>query len=155
MSQLHYVPHVTWGLLAPPQWDIRAELDGRTFCTGVHQLAVGNVHSYGGPMEMTPAAVPNDGLLDVMAARFHNVAEVANMMACGFLRALHLSSLVAYARGRRLQVSAGHPRVPYEVDGEAAGFLPLEVQLAAQPARVLAPAGFRPVRREPRPRRMT
>ena len=49
-------------------------------------------------------------------------------------------------------MSADREGVPYQVDGEAAGFLPVQVELLPRHVRVLAPRGFCPVRRAVRER---
>ena len=148
LTQANYVPFIMDEVLRPRRWNIRVEVDGQLFATDADLAAVNNSHSYGGPIEMTPAAVPNDALLDVMCARLANTTERVNMAACMFLRCLHLSPMVHYARGLRVRVSSETPDVPFEVDGEAAGVLPAEVELEPAAVRVLAPPTFRPIRRE-------
>ncbi|MHC4787663.1 MAG: diacylglycerol/lipid kinase family protein, partial [Planctomycetota bacterium] len=142
LSQWHYVPHVAWGLLQPSPWRIRAEVDGRPFARGLDQLTVGNTHSYGGPLELTPAADPADGLLDVMGARKSTAPDIVALTLCGLLRTLHRSRRATYGRGRRVAVTASGRDVPYQLDGEAAGCLPAELSIEPRAARLLAPAGF-------------
>jgi diacylglycerol kinase (ATP) len=150
LTQANYVPYVVDEALQPRRWHIRAEADGRELAADADQVAVGNARSYGGPIEMTPAAVPNDGLLDVMCARLASPVERVSMAACMALRCLHLSPLVTYGRAQRVRVSSGGEQVPYEIDGEAAGYLPAEIEVEPAAVRVLAPATFQPIRREPR-----
>jgi len=150
MSMAHYVPFIVQEALRPKRRHIRVDVDGRALAVEADQVVVGNGHGYGGPFEMTPAAAPNDGVLDVMCAPLASPAERISMVACMVLRCLHLSPLVSYARGRRVSVSSPEPDVAYELDGEAAGVLPAEVAVSPSAVRVLAPASFRPVRREPR-----
>ncbi len=150
LTQANYVPYVVDEALQPRRWHMRVEADGREFAADADQVAVGNAHSYGGPIEMTPAAVPTDGLLDVMCARLASPVERVSMAACMALRCLHLSPMVDYARAARVLVSSGEPEVPYEIDGEAAGFLPATIELDPAAVRVLAPQSFQPIRREPR-----
>jgi diacylglycerol kinase (ATP) len=126
---------------------VAVEVDGRPFARGLDQAAVGNTHSYGGPMEMTPAAAPDDGLLDVMCVGRESLADLLSLAACGFLRALHWSPRAHYARGTRVVVTSPRRDVPYELDGDEAGVLPAEIAVQAGAARVLAPAGFRPLQR--------
>ena len=142
------MPFIVDEVLRPRRWQIRVELDGQPFAAGADLVAVGNARSYGGPIEMTPAAAPNDGLLDVMCAPLGSPLERVNMAVCMFLRCLHLSPFVRYARGRRLRVTSEVPDVPFEVDGEAAGSLPAEVEVGPAAVRVLAPPTFYPIRRE-------
>ena len=149
-SQANYVPHMIDQVLWPRHWRIRTEVDGRPFATEADLVAVGNGRSYGGPIEMAPAAAPNDGLLDVMCAPMRSQVERLNLAACMFLRCLHLSPMVSYVRARRVRVSSERPDVPFEVDGEAAGILPAEITIDRAAVRVLAPQTFHPIRREPR-----
>lgn len=149
LTQLHYLPSVARALLRVPRWYIGAEIDGEAAVRCAQQVVVGNSCSYGGPVQMTPAAAPNDGLLDVMSARLNGPLRVAGVLSCCVLRSLHLSRLVSYRRGRRVRVTAAREGVPYELDGEPAGVLPAELAVESAALRVLAPASFHPVRREP------
>jgi YegS/Rv2252/BmrU family lipid kinase len=143
MSHWHYVPHVARGMLSREGWRIEVTVDGREFASGVGQVVIGNTHSYGGPIEMTPAASAHDGLLDVMCARLDGLAEAVGVAVCALLRALHLSSGVQYSRGCSFGVRAPSAPVPYQVDGEAAGFLPAAIEVLPGAARILAPAAYR------------
>lgn len=142
-TQWHYLPHLVCGLLSPVPWNLSVEVDGVPFAKDLDQVAVGNTHSYGGPIEMTPAASPRDGLFDVMGARRQGPAEMIGLAACGFLRAVHRTDLVCYGRGRRVCVSSSRSGVPCELDGDDAGVLPAEIVMQAAAARVLVPSGFR------------
>jgi diacylglycerol kinase (ATP) len=150
LTQANYVPYAVDEALRPRRWHMQARADGEDLAVDADQVAVGNAHSYGGPIEMTPAAVATDGLLDVMCARLVSPTERLGMAACMLLHCLHLSPLVSYGRARRVLVTSQTPQVPYEVDGEAAGFLPATIEVEPAAVRVLAPASFHPVRREPR-----
>jgi diacylglycerol kinase family enzyme len=147
LTQWHYVPYAVRGLLSPASWEVEVEVDGRPFARGLDQVAVGNTHSYGGPMEMTSAAAPDDGLLDVMCVHRESLPDLLGLAACGFLRALHWSPRIHYARGRRIVVTSHKRGVPYELDGDDAGVLPAEIVVQAGAARVLAPPGFRILQR--------
>jgi YegS/Rv2252/BmrU family lipid kinase len=149
LTQLHYVPHAARALLQRVPWRIAVEADGRALAEGLDQVNVGNTHSYGGPMEMTPAAGPADGLLDVMCMPRLGPADVAGLTACGFLRSLHRTPAVTYGRARRVRVTAGRDGVPYQIDGEAAGVLPAELSVEPGAVQVLVPASFRPRRALP------
>lgn len=144
MTQLHYVPHLARYMLTGPQWEITVEVDGRAFGQAAEQVSVGNTQSYGGPIRMTPAAVPTDGLLDVMWLRRRGPVDIIPLVACTLLRTLHLSPYARYGRGRRVVLKAPGQRVPCEVDGDAAGFLPVEIDIRPGAARLLVPACFRP-----------
>ncbi len=147
LTQANYVPYMVDEALQPRRWHMRVEADGRDLASDVDQVAVGNAHSYGGPIEMTPAAVPTDGLLDVMCARLASPVERMSLAACMALRCVHLSPMVSYKRARQVRVTGEAEEVPYEIDGEAAGFLPASIDVDPAAVRVLAPSSYQPIRR--------
>jgi len=144
LTQWHYLPHIARIALKSDPWRIRVEVDGQQLTSGAEQVCAGNTRSYGGPIAMTPAASPADGLLDVMCFARRGPADGAVLGACALLRALHLSTGARYARGRTVTVSAPGQRVPYELDGDSAGSLPARVSVLPGAARVLVPRAFRP-----------
>lgn len=86
-----------------------------------------NLPCYGGGFRVCPQADGTDGLLDLCAFR-----------RGGFLHGLHLAALVGMdshqrldewttLRTRRLTITAAEP-VPYQLDGDPAGMLPLDVE---------------------------
>ncbi|MFO8007370.1 MAG: diacylglycerol kinase family lipid kinase [Candidatus Brocadiia bacterium] len=149
LTQLNYVPYVIRSVLDMPEFRIATDLDGRPFASGAVQVSVGNTHSYGGPMEMTPAASPHDGLLDAMSLRLRSLLDVPRLTACGLLRALHLCRHARYGRGRELVVRSEAGEVPYELDGEAAGMLPARISMRPAAVRVLAAPGYGHLQRHP------
>ncbi len=102
---------------------------------------VGNIREYGTGFPILPLARSDDGLLDVCVLPCASVTELANL-------ALHVASGdhlkvegVVYLRGREIRVDSP-ARVPVQVDGEAAGYTPLEVKIL--PIRlpfIVPPAG--------------
>ncbi len=149
LTQLHYLPHVLRSALEAPGLRIEVELDGEPFAQGVCQVSAGNTSSYGGPIQVTPAAAPDDGLLDLMCLEWEGLAEVPVLVGCALLRSLHLSERIRYGRGTEVLVRSEQPGVPYEVDGEAAGTLPARIELKRRAVCLLAPAGFQIIRKQP------
>lgn len=147
LTQLHYMPHLLGALLRPSRWEIAVEADGERIAEGMDQVVLGNAHSYGGPIELTPAASPQDGVLDVMCLAQPEPLQMAEMVSYGFLRATPRCPHVLYCRARQAVLSSARAEVPYQLDGEAAGFLPVEVELLRAAARMLVPAGYRARRR--------
>jgi len=144
LTQFHYVPVALQYAVRPQRWEMDVWVDGKPFISGVDVVCVGNSHSYGGPIEMTPAASPADGLLDVMATRAAHVGEAWQPLLATFLRSLHASGSAAYSRGRCVRVTSSRCDVPWEVDGDVGGELPADVHCEPQRVRLLAPAAFRP-----------
>jgi len=143
LSKLHYLPLVGWAVMRRPDWGIEVEMDGVRLAAGLGLAVIGNTHSYGGPIELTPAADPHDGLLDIMCTRLDGVPDTLWLSACALLRSTDLSRVARYARGRAFTVRARAPDVPYQIDGEAAGDLPATVGLLPAAARMLVPATYR------------
>ncbi len=113
-----------------------------------HAVAVCNGTTFGGGMNIAPMARPDDGLLEVVAfetrtrwrlvGRFltvyrgtHTDEPGVDHFAC---RGLRLEPLTPPARAPRGGL------FPLDVDGEALGDLPLEVELVPQALRIRAPA---------------
>ncbi len=150
LTQFHYLPYVLRGVLEAREYGIRAAVDGRALIEDAHQVCAGNTHSYGGLVELTPAAAPDDGLLDVMALRPRSFPQLCAELFGTVLHTVHLDGRVTYGRGRRLRVTAEADDVPYQVDGESAGVLPATVEVLPGAVRLLAPRSFHVIRREPR-----
>jgi diacylglycerol kinase (ATP) len=148
-SVMNYFPPLVYDLFVPPAWHIRVDIDGDTSIGGLRQLSIGNTHSYGGPMEVTPGAVLNDGLLDVAAMPLSGLDEGVGALAGAMLHSLHLSRYVLYGRARRFRVCSEDGDVPYQVDGEPMGVLPVDIGILPGSLRLLVPPGFRPVKRRP------
>jgi diacylglycerol kinase (ATP) len=149
MTQLHYVPHVVRSTLEAPRTSISVHVDGRPFVDGACQVSVGNTHSYGGLLELTPAAAPDDGLLDIMCIPARDPFTLAGAVVLSLMRALHLTGSVQYRRGGHVEVRSAEPAVPYELDGEAAGTLPARIEIDPASVTVIAPRAFHPVRKRP------
>jgi len=142
MSKLRYLPHIVRAVVGMPPWRIRVVGGDRTLAEGVRQVIIANTRSYGGPMCPASAAGPHDGELDAMCARMDGPVNVAAAFAGALAGMLHRCGAVCYARGRRFRVEAPGQQVPYQIDGEAAGFLPAEVGIMPDGARLLVPAAY-------------
>lgn len=144
LTQLHYVPFLIHRALRPRDWKVRVEVDGRCVAPSANVVCVSNSRSYGGPIEVTPAASPTDGLLDVMATRITNVAEILQPGTAALLRGLHASGSALYARGRNIRLSSPLEEVPCQVDGDYCGSLPARIHVEPGRLRLLTPRSFAP-----------
>jgi YegS/Rv2252/BmrU family lipid kinase len=109
-----------------------APLDAESF------VLVSNVRSYGGPLCVTPEAVPDDGVFDVCLLPRGSRWRLLRALAGFFLRCQHGLSGAQYFRGRSVEVSAD-ARVPLQVDGDPAGHLPATIELLERRLRVVVP----------------
>ncbi|HZZ42575.1 MAG TPA: YegS/Rv2252/BmrU family lipid kinase [Tepidisphaeraceae bacterium] len=119
---------------------IQAEVDGKVVFRERAGIAmVGNVKEYGTGFEILPLARADDGLLDICVMPCGSPQELAEL----FLRAAvgeHLQMEgVVYVKGRRVRITAAES-VPVQVDGDAAGFTPLEVEMLERRVRFLVSA---------------
>jgi diacylglycerol kinase (ATP) len=116
----------------------RLVIDGVESRENAIMVSVGNNVSIGGGMRVTPDALVDDGLVDVMVVR--------QLSRLSFLRIFprvfagtHLSDpRVSVVRARSLRIEA-HDVIAY-ADGERMGTLPVEIAVHPGALRVLAPA---------------
>lgn len=108
--------------------EIEVEVDGEKIWRDAGIALVGNVKEYGTGFPVLPHARPDDGLLDVCAMPCKSRGDLLKL----FLSAAageHLTNEgVIYRKGKSVRVRSGEP-VPLQVDGEAAGFTPVEMKL--------------------------
>jgi len=117
---------------------ISATVDGGEPMASRGFVLVSNLRSYGGPFVITPKARCDDGQLDVCvlprAGRARYVWAMLGLIA-------RLPSALVGARqlrGRRVRLEA-EGEVPYQVDGDPAGNLPVEVEVLDRKVRFLVP----------------
>jgi YegS/Rv2252/BmrU family lipid kinase len=109
--------------------EISVEVDGECVFEGRPGIAmVGNVKEYGTGFEVLPYARPDDGLLDVCVMPCGSPQELVELFLHAAAGEHTTLEGVVYVKGRRVRVTSGE-RVPVQVDGDAAGFTPLEVGL--------------------------
>ena len=98
----------------------------------------GNARSYGGPYAATPGADPfQPGLEVVTLTRHGRAAAVPFFFSIPFGRHLHMRGVQRCpAREVRLQ---GGGDVPYQLDGDPAGFLPVTARASDERVWVLVP----------------
>ena len=115
----------------------RIVLDGVEMVTEAALISVGNNVSLGGGMKVTPNAILDDGLFDVLV--------VQPLSRIAFLRVFprvftgeHLSDpRVTVYRAKRVLIEA--ERVVAYADGERVGPLPIDIEMVAGALHVLAP----------------
>lgn len=91
-------------------------------------IVIGNGHSCGGGMKLTPSAVLNDGLLDLLIihqmSRSTQIKEFINIYSGAHIN----SNRFTYKRVEKLKVTS-NKKVMVEMDGELLGYLPIEVKV--------------------------
>ncbi len=104
-------------------------------------VIVGNIQCYGGPFRATPGADPFGEFLEVVVQRsVGRAAAVPFFFAIPRGRHLGRRDVVRRTVRRvRLEPAAGQERVPYQLDGDPAGHLPVEVWVDPERLRVRVP----------------
>jgi YegS/Rv2252/BmrU family lipid kinase len=100
---------------------------------------VGNVAEYGTGFPILPHARTDDGLLDVCAMPCESRKDVLRLLlhaAAG--EHLRLEDVV-YIKGKRIRIDSAEP-VPVQIDGEAADFTPISIDLLPHRLPFIVPA---------------
>jgi diacylglycerol kinase family enzyme len=124
-----YLPLALKGLGEYRFAELRVEVDGRCVFEGAGALAmVGNVAEHGLGFPVAPLARGDDGMLDVCVMPCGSRMELVRL----FLAAAggrHVGEEgVVYVKGKRIRIES-EEAVAVQMDGEAAGFTPVEIDL--------------------------
>lgn len=114
------------------------ELDGVRWETSAMLVTIGNASSYGGGMKVTPDALLDDELLDVMVVKPISKARLLWVFPKVYSGAHVRLPFVEVRRARRVVVAA--PDITAYVDGERLGPLPKTFEAVPAAVRVFAPA---------------
>jgi len=112
------------------------EVDGATCERPLTMINVGNSQFTGGNMHISPGALVDDGMLDVL--------EIESLTRRELLRAFHLifsgrhvtHPRIRLAKGSRVSVTTEQP-LPLLIDGDVIGTTPLEVEVVPGAIRVV------------------
>jgi diacylglycerol kinase (ATP) len=97
-----------------------------------------NLPRYCYRLPLAPAAVGDDGLLDWIVMQRGGPLPLASYAISTLLNRLHERSDVTHGRAKKIRLTGPEP-VPLEIDGEAAGFAPIDVEVVPAALRVLVP----------------
>ncbi len=116
------------------------ELDGEVWETSAMLVAIGNSTCYGGGMRVTPGALLDDSLLDVMVVKPISKARFLMVFPKVYSGTHVQLPYVEVRRARQLRVEA--PGITAYADGERLGPLPQKFEAVPAAARVLVPSGM-------------
>ena len=104
-------------------------------------IAIGVGKYNGGGIQQLPAAVADDGLLDVTLIRpvhwWHVVFRIRRL----FNGAIYYIGHVTHAQGRKIRIESS-PEIPLEIDGELYGGTPVEIRVRDREVRVIVNKSF-------------
>jgi diacylglycerol kinase family enzyme len=108
-----------------------------------------NLPCYGGGLRIAPQACGSDGLLDLCAFRRGGVWHGLRYAGAVLLGRHQKMTDWTMGRVRRLRITSA-ASVPYQLDGDPAGFLPVEVEVLPGRLTLVVPASraheLRPLR---------
>lgn len=105
-----------------PSFDIK--IDGKPFFSGkALSVAIGNGKYCGGGMMQTPAAVCDDGLMDITVVRQLWKLKFISKIKCLYDGSIYDIDEVSAGRGKKFEIKAA-PATFVEADGEAVGITP-------------------------------
>lgn len=131
ISLLHYALPTAFSLKDWSYPPITVTVDGKPLFGPAPGMAmVGNIREHGIGFSFLDKAVPDDGLLDVLAFPCKTLFEGLELLLHAAAGQLGEAEGVLYATGRSCEITSptGAP-IPIQADGEKAGFTPLSVQL--------------------------
>ncbi len=122
-----YIPH---------RFEVR--VDGKLASRQACHLVIGNIRSYGGPLEITSRAKPDDGLLDVCIFLGARKRDVVRYVLSSIVR-MHLEqSDVLYHVGRVIELQ-GARNAPCQLDGDFRGPTPTRFEVVPRALKVIVP----------------
>ena len=123
-----YVP-IMWGAVKHSDFSTLRVLSDDRSEAGVSYALVSITPEYGGPMWLTGKAKPDDGRFDVLTLHERvTPLSLVKLVAFAMLRKLGKVQSTRFFRTVKVRVEA-EEEVPIQVDGDFAGFLPIEVEV--------------------------
>jgi diacylglycerol kinase (ATP) len=114
------------------------DLDGDAWETSAMLVTIGNIPSYGGGMRVTPGAILDDGLLDIMIVKPLSKARFLTVFPRVYTGSHVDLPFVEIRRAKQIRIDA--PGITAYADGERLGPLPQTFEAVPAALRVLVPA---------------
>ncbi|MGZ4828774.1 MAG: diacylglycerol/lipid kinase family protein [Candidatus Angelobacter sp.] len=133
-----YVLAALQSLMAFKPAEMTITASGREIRRPAFFIAVGNAHSYGGGMKVTPQAALDDGLLDICVVSKMNKLKLLCWVPTIFFGAHLRLKQVEYFQAKQIRIDAGCGLDLY-ADGDYAGRTPVEIGIIPRALRVIVP----------------
>ncbi|MBW3597755.1 MAG: protein BmrU [Planctomycetes bacterium] len=102
-----------------------------------------NIPRYAGGLSIAPAADGADGLLDVCTFKHGSLWNGLMYLGGVWLQQHHSWTDFQSVRAGKIRIEADAPDVPYQLDGDPGGVLPVDVEVLPGRITVLAPQAWR------------
>lgn len=121
---------------------VRLTLDGEPHAAAyrIMNIAIGNGRYHGGGMHPCPRASVSDGLLDVTTIGYLNLVELIRDVRILYSDDVYRHPKARHFRARKIRADSDEATL-VEVDGEALGRLPLEVEVIPKILPLIVPPG--------------
>lgn len=124
-----------------PEIQVHCETEGQpTRQLSARWLFVFNLPCYGGGFQIAPHSDGSDGLLDVCSLRHGTLWHGLKYVAAILLRQHHRLADWDTQRVHRLRITSD-VEVPYQLDGDPGGFLPLDIEVLPGRLTLVVPEG--------------
>jgi YegS/Rv2252/BmrU family lipid kinase len=120
--------------------DIRVSIDGTAIRSTALMMVIGNTRRYAGRLQVTPDAIADDGLLDLVVVRGGRVWNGLPQVVAVLTGIPALRRSLLHGRARTIEVDSEEP-LPIQIDGDFYGFTP--VRLGVQPGALRVIVGPR------------
>jgi len=125
----------TYASWRPPR--IRVSIDGRQLDGEACQVIISNVNHFARFFRLWPEVSPDDGLLDVFILKGKGKLALLKYGGAMFFRLLPLVKRAEHYRAREIVLDSQDPGVPYQLDGDLAGTLPVKISVLPQALRIV------------------
>jgi diacylglycerol kinase (ATP) len=107
-------------------------------CITARWISIFNLPCYGGGLRFAPHAIGDDGQLDLCGFRQGKFWRFLGYMATVYLRQHQRSANWFNRRIKRVRIVSDVP-VPYQLDGDPGGWLPLDIEILPNRLTMLVP----------------
>jgi diacylglycerol kinase (ATP) len=122
-----------------PEIQVRSDDNGGPTQLSARWLFVFNLPCYGGRFRLAPQANGADGLLDTCSFHHGHLWRGLGYAAAALLGCHHRMADCTIGRARRLRITS-EGEVPYQLDGDPGGFLPVDIQVLPGRMALVVPA---------------
>ena len=140
----HYLKHI-WEVMRSYEypelrvyWDEALNAGAKVPCLSARWISVFNLPCYGGGLRFAPHAAGDDSQLDLCGFRRGNFWHFIRYLGTAYLRQHHRLNDWVTRRVKRLRIVSDVP-VPYQLDGDPGGWLPLDIEVLPQRLTMLVP----------------
>ncbi|MFC1588130.1 diacylglycerol/lipid kinase family protein [Planctomycetota bacterium] len=141
ISFIDYARPIWWSWKNSQLEAFSLEVDGRQVYRGTGTVVLCNVAGYAGLFKMDPEACFDDGLLNAVLVKADSKMKYLEF-AAGLFTGTHLGlNYVEVFLGAQFRITGAVP-LPVQLDGEAFGYTPCEVQVRRRALRIISPVSL-------------